>query len=793
VKIVIIGIFILLSAGAEIFSQEMLLVADNKPLNTVLNMLGLEISFDHEALSKYRTSVSKSFENHEEALFYLLKNKPFRIEKIKNVYIIVPIEKKELLNRTENPPPENEKLFVPGKKAGIFPLRGAEIQLKEVIITEDKLQQDADRTIYQITSLFSEGAANAQELLDKLPELHFDQVSNRIFTSDNHTNILLLVNGIKQSSDYIKNLSPYRIQSIEVIHGLSGRFVSEGYDAVVNFKLKKNYAGYAVYASDFAAVYPAGTNGNDRLVAEQPLVGMTYTNRKINIYGSYSFDKDGWKLPAFKKSTVEGMELISGKILPGEPNYLYNHRNNHLSGGINYSFNPNQLIGIQGDYDYGNTQTSQIYRIRTFKTATNNRTKAQTFVGTVFYEGKINNCFQIYADFSYNYYYNDIENEYNHENLYNYKNGNLYNEYKNHTLFNLEGEYRLSTATALTFGYTDIWRKYASESAHGKGFLDYRERRNKVFLYFLFHPSGRLTAKLGMAAEQIRINNRNSENNYWRVLPYIQLNYKLNPNWNINLSYATDQDYPSLYQLSPMSAVIDTFLTQIGNPELKSSVRQTVSVRLSFRGRLTIVPSFSYTYDWIGEKYMKEEYKLYKTFHNIHTRENKLHLIYEQPFGRYFQWKNRLTGYYDIAMSGAVSNSVKGLLANSEINYYHPEKSFGMQLGYYRNMQKQILWQGYQMTGKDNWLITASKEFWNKRLSIRISYLPPVSWGIRYNQWKEVDTSLYKEKTCLNLEPYNHMFFVRINFRFDRESIKPSERYIPVEKEEREKQTIEFQ
>ncbi|MDR1436733.1 MAG: outer membrane beta-barrel protein [Candidatus Symbiothrix sp.] len=779
----------------------MQLIVDNEPLNTVLNMLGIEISFDHDALSKYRMSLSKSFENPEDALFYLLENKPFRIEKIKNVYIIVPEEQKNTSF------PENSQkrthLSPPPKKPVAFPLYGAEIQLKEVTITEDSLQQNGNRTIYQITSLFSEGAVNAQELLNKIPELYFDKVLNRILTSDNHENILLLVNNIPQSSDYIKQLSPYRIQSIEIIHGMPGRFLSEDYSLVVNFILKKNYTGYDIYVSNFAAVHPAG-NENGLLTVEQPVAGMTYTNRHLSIYGIYSFSREGWEIPASKELHYGNIELASEKAATTAPNNLYGRQNNSLAGGINYLLTSNQLMGIQGEYNYGNTRTNQIYvmneknipngRNRIFSNRTNNRTKAQSFVGTLFYEGKITGRFQIYGDFSYNFYYNDIENEYNRNDSWNYRNGNLYNEYKNHTLLNMEGQYRLSEFVTSTFGYAHIWRKYASGSSHGKGFLDYGEYRNKTFLYFLLNPPDiPATSKFGVTVEHVRIINRNSKKTHFRLFPYLQAGYKLNPDWNINLSYISNQEYPSLYQLSPMTMVIDSFLTQIGNPDLKSAIKHNTSVRLSFRDRFIFIPSLIYTYDGISEEYLMEEYKLYKTFNNIHTREYNLHLIYEQPLGKHFHWKNRLTYYRGEALYDNLENSVNGWLFNSEMDYYCPEKSLGLQLGYYRNMKKNILWQGYQMSDKDNWLITASREFWNKQLSIRLSYLPPVSWGIRNEQRKEMDTSLYREKTVLNLRAYNHILFLRINFRFDHGSFKPSGRYTPVEKEEREKQTIELQ
>ena len=86
----IVIIFIQLISTIAAFSQEMQLTVSNKPLNTVLGMLGMEISFDDKALSAYNISVSKTFKNPEDALYYLLNNKPFKVEKINHEYIIIP-------------------------------------------------------------------------------------------------------------------------------------------------------------------------------------------------------------------------------------------------------------------------------------------------------------------------------------------------------------------------------------------------------------------------------------------------------------------------------------------------------------------------------------------------------------------------------------------------------------------------------------------------------------------------------------------------------------------------------
>ncbi len=88
-------ILILLTSTAAVFSQELRLVVFDKPLNQVLNSLGVEISFDDKALSDYKISVSRTFKTPEEAIEYLLKDKPFRMEKIGSVYVISPALKAE--------------------------------------------------------------------------------------------------------------------------------------------------------------------------------------------------------------------------------------------------------------------------------------------------------------------------------------------------------------------------------------------------------------------------------------------------------------------------------------------------------------------------------------------------------------------------------------------------------------------------------------------------------------------------------------------------------------------------
>jgi hypothetical protein len=293
--------------------------------------------------------------------------------------------------------------------------------------------------------------------------------------------------------------------------------------------------------------------------------------------------------------------------------------------------------------------------------------------------------------------------------------------------------------------------------------------------------------KAGIAIEQIWQRNLERENSYFRLLPYVKLNFAIGKEVKIAAGYNTGQSYPLLYQLSPMNIVIDTFLIQAGNPVLKSAIKHQAIVELSLWNKLLISPRFNYYCDGISEVYEKKVNNLYRTFDNMDFREYSLHASYSQTIGKSINFRNTVWIYHHEAQKEGIRSSINGWTFHSEIDYYNQDAFVGAQLGYSRNMKRNILWQGFQMSDKDYWFISARKELWQNRISVMLTYIPPVSLGIRYDRTKEMDTPLYKEKTTSNLFSYSRMLLLKVSFRFDRGSRKPSESRTVRFMDEREK------
>ncbi|MDR2776361.1 MAG: outer membrane beta-barrel family protein, partial [Tannerella sp.] len=356
----------------------------------------------------------------------------------------------------------------------------------------------------------------------------------------------------------------------------------------------------------------------------------------------------------------------------------------------------------------------------------------------------------------------------------------------------MEASWLLSDRISADLGYSNSWRMYASESSHGKGFFDYNEDRHIVFAYLSSALSSGINIKSGLGVEMIRIRNRNSIDRLTYVMPRLNVRYRASSALEMEMNYTAVSHYPVMYQLSPMNIKIDSFLTQAGNPGLMPSLRHTASLRFRWKDRLTVEPAFHYTLNAVSESYMKSNYRLYRTFRNINTEEFAVYGGYGRSVGRYVRLAGSLTFYHGKTAAGGMENAVSGWLAGAEAGYYHPDGHFGVLLGFYRNMKKNVLWQGYQMLGKDNWLLEVNRMFPRTGIAVTLSWIPPLPYGIRKEQVKRMDTPLYSETTGIHLGAYHNTLLLKMNFRFGT-GIKPANgNPASVRTEERQERTAGF-
>lgn len=98
-KATILFLFLLLSAVGISQPQAIQVEAKDLPLNVIFlqlrNQYNFQFSYSEDQLSKYKVTLSRTFESKEEAIRYLLKDLPFELKKKDDVFIIIPYKKQQ--------------------------------------------------------------------------------------------------------------------------------------------------------------------------------------------------------------------------------------------------------------------------------------------------------------------------------------------------------------------------------------------------------------------------------------------------------------------------------------------------------------------------------------------------------------------------------------------------------------------------------------------------------------------------------------------------------------------------
>ncbi|MCC8154489.1 MAG: TonB-dependent receptor, partial [Tannerellaceae bacterium] len=674
--------------------------------------------------------------------------------------------------------------------------------IEDVIVTAGEVTYQIDRNSYQVTAKMREGTSTAVELLNKIHDVRFNPVTQEIKVGT-ETAVLLLIDGLQQSQEYIRSISPDRIQQIEIVHAPTGRYLSEGYSAIINFKLKKDYTGYDLNLTNFLIMNAGGNNGDDWVMMEQPSLNFSYTKDKWNIYGFGGWGRSRWNTMVSKEVEYKDLlSFITDDSAGSEPNNLYKYQGGAFSAGTNYRLKPDHVLSAEVGYEYNTNSTEDIFAFRTYAPGKNsyekinnqtlNDLKEKNYVGTFYYKGKFTETFELYSDLSYNYYSTDIHNHFSQQGATKYQQQNEYRGNKNQLIFNLEGTWTFSPKLSFNSGYMGAWRNYLSKNTEGKTFLDYDEIRNKLFAYVSFTPDEKLQVKAGTGVEYLYTDNNQSHAGRWNWQPYLQMNYKINPWINMNAGYITDIRYPSLYQLSSLNTAIDSILTQRGNPDLKSALRHTVTMRVTFWDRVIISPVFKYTPERISDYYRQENGEFYRTFENINMKQYILRTALEQPIGRSLNFSANLYIYKDIASLGTLKHADTGFLMDTELDYYNQKIHLGATVNYTRMLERSMMLQGYQMINSDGWYVNVVKQFPKQNLTIRLSWVPPLDVGVRRDQEKWVNTGFYKESTIHRQDVYKNMILLNVGLRFRKGQVKTNNKQSQIEREEREKQLIGF-
>ena len=683
------------------------------------------------------------------------------------------------------------------KFVGILFLQQDKNMLEDVTVTSSSRQTTIDKDIQVVTKQMRLGASDTKDLLSKVSGVSYDRYNNSIKV-DNSSNIIILANGVEKNQTYIQNLDPERIDKIEIVRDPGGRYGLEGYTAIVNVILKRNYVGSEFFITDQALI----DIGGEYFVPQNSLdVSYNYTRNDLNIYASVNNRIDNFLLNSDTKTMYKNDSTVYENPISGK-NLDVNNNSINYTVGTDYYINPKHIISFESNFSNFPKSTNkvnqefatsieqsgiEIEKYNFFAGADKETTRSNS---SVFYVGKLSNKDRIDASVSFFTFNESFNNNYIQEGgLLPYtRTENGLNSY-NITRMNLEYSRDYDSALSTQIGYGNYFKNTTNDFTLNNDTStndEYKQsnQRHKFYAYasYIFNES--LSMKIGAAGETNHIVDDDQDNNYFIFQPLLDFKYSVNSNLSFKLKYRASSSYPSIDQTNPFVNRIDPRTISIGNPNLAPSVTHRASLRADIlQGLISVEPYFEFSDNYIGQTGKLRPDGIFEfTYDNIgHYQEKGIKTNFTIPFGEKLIWENSIRFYNSSIEHDGTTNNISDWTANSQLVFLGLKNDGVIVVNYERAMNKQISSLGYSREENDYWLLLVQQPFFNKRLTVLLGYFLPLDIGADYIQDTYTNTSGYEQYKNVDISILKNLVLLKLTYRLNKGKIKKTEKYIEEE------------
>ncbi|MBB6372137.1 TonB-dependent receptor plug domain-containing protein [Chryseobacterium shigense] len=205
-------------------------------------------------------------------------------------------------------------------------------EIQEVILKSQRKKQFADKSVYTFDKEALEKARYAKDLLQTLPELQLDPVSNTI-TSTKGGTTLFLINGIEATDMQIRSVPPSEVVKVEYYDIPPARWASRA-ETVINLITRSNETGY-VFGVDAmsglttgfinASAYANFTKGKNNFGLEYSLNLRDYDDRNVQSIYDYRLNGEHYRSDEMRKDhfgyTSQNIALRYTRMVPD--NYAF--------------------------------------------------------------------------------------------------------------------------------------------------------------------------------------------------------------------------------------------------------------------------------------------------------------------------------------------------------------------------------------------------------------------------------------------------------------------------------------
>ena len=664
---------------------------------------------------------------------------------------------------------KNYQATVAGRSSSSVLLEEDAQQLGEVTVTGSARTVKVDRDVTVISDALRAGTSLSRELLGKLNGVIYNPYDQSIMVNGS-TNVLILIDGIEKDQNMAKTLSPDRIDRVEVIKDPVGKYAADGYKAVINIITKKDYAGIDinVNTNPFFNFTKYNTSPS-AFMQENSGVNILYTYNKINLYGSYFENYSDLSVPSEYTKQYGDLTVSTPPLSNKNSNLAQLVNANNVSLGGDYLIKPENTISLELNYNGFENKFTQHYDPASYlngalvsesRSVSVNRSTGDMLQSTLTYKGKWNKKSNFEANFRY-YYSTPTNNTSFAQDAMQSKSYNTIGD--NFYRLNLDYNYQFTDQFSMDLAYGTILDNYRLHQDNQT--LKQNQTRNRPSLYLSYAPFKQLNMKVGGMVEFFHQTYQDLSQAQTAFLPFVNIQYKPIDKFNVTVKYHSWATYPDISQLSPFTAQLDTLTWSVGNPDLKMSNYNELSLDLNFLQRFTLTPFYAFDNSNIQQYIWEENGQYFQSNVNADKfRIYGLRFYFTYPLMKTLFWQNWMD-MEDVHLSyKEASNRRTRFQFNSSLIYNLSKWNATAGVILQKDITKNPLLQGYNSWGNDLLLLMLQKNFFKNRLSCSLLYSPPIFDNMKSSYTK---AGSYEDSSKLWLNAIKNIMLVQINYHFN--------------------------
>lgn len=666
-----------------------------------------------------------------------------------------------------------KNVVIDGNKRDLGVIKLSPLILAEVKILGSTIKNDINKDVFIVTDEQRKGSMNAGEMLGKFPGVMYNWYNTEI-SVDGEKNVLLLVDGVEKPSNYIKDINPKKIKSVEIVHNPSGRYLSDNYAAIIDLKLYEDYIGMDLTVNNSLMLRLPRISSWDWMFKENSSINYTHTYNDLTWYAGYELNQKRLKIFEDDYTCYPGY-IEKGTIKKDDEDNLKNNGLTHETlAGFDYKINKNHTVSGQLIYSYNKNNLSFDDDIwYGFYDALNKETiqgvdksdKSNDVVASLFYNGKINERVSVYSDLNYNYYTSDLKSSVYQQDLFHYD--ALLSSKKNYLRYNIDMTYS-DIKSSLKFGYSTTWKNYHSKETMQNFYVEETDNyRNRLYLYYSYNLSKKMSFSIGGATEWVKdVSNLGTEKHF-SFFPDAKILYKPSNKINLTCQYNSNVDYPKLSQ-TMLNYRLDSLMILQANPELKQMIIHNISAKLRMWNCFSLTSSVQFN----PQKHCLYFEKLNdgivaQTYINADYKQYSMGLNFDKMFWKYFYFSGMVSFEHSRINFDGYKGRSNALVGSATFMYMYQKQGLRLIMQYEKKNKKRLEINGYNYRGDNLLMVAVSKSFLKNRALIMLAYMP----SLKFIEGKNIsctETSYYRSHKSDNGNTLlRNMIMLRANIRLD--------------------------